>query len=170
MFARFLIAALLVTAPAFASEGEKASVPQFDPTTYAGQLFWLVITFTLLYVLMAKLALPRIGFVIEQRAQRLNQDIEQAQTARDKAVSLQKSFETGLSTARLHARETVGQAVAAAQAAQSAALAAQNQQLVARVQEAENKIGAAKNIAIASIKPAAETIAAVLVTKLAGAR
>jgi F-type H+-transporting ATPase subunit b len=168
----YTLAALLVSLPAFAEEGEKAaggtSVPQFDPSTYVGQVFWLVISFTLLYIMMAKIALPRAGHIIETRSARLAQDLEQARSARDDAQRMQAGYEAGLATARSVARENMATATAAAQAAQTAALTAQNQAIVARVQEAEAKIKAAKTQAMTSIEPAAKELAGAVVKKLTG--
>lgn len=164
----YLIAALLVTLPAFAREEGSTAVPQFDPSSYAGQLFWLVISFALLYVLMAKIALPRTGFVIEQRAQRIAQDLEQARTARDEAEDMQAGYEKGAAFAQASARQTLAEATTAAQNAQNAALAAQNAALVVRVKEAEDKITTAKKQAMTSIEPAAQAIAADVTKKLVG--
>jgi F-type H+-transporting ATPase subunit b len=152
----------------FAAEGGSV-VPQFDPSSFPSQLFWLVITFALLYLLMSRVALPRIGFVVEQRAQKVAQDIDVARTAGAEAAALQSGYEAGMAMARTAARETLASATAAAQAAQTAALAGQNKQLVARVQQSESAIAAAKQAALASITPAAQAIANDVTKKLTGA-
>lgn len=163
----------LLLVPGFAhaateSHGGGGAVPQFDPTYYGAQLFWLVISFIILYVLMARVALPRVGFVVEQRAQKIAQDLEQARHAQAEATGLQRSYETGLAITRNDARETLAQGIAAAQAAQTAALAEQNQALVARVRDAESRIDTAKQAALANIAPAVNALAADAVRKLAG--
>ena len=169
MMQRFLIAALaLLSFPAFAAEEGGAAVPQFDPSSYAGQLFWLVITFAVLYVLMARIALPRVGFVVEQRTQRIEQDVSEARSAADAANSLQAEVEAHLAEARSQARETLSVATATAAAQQTATLSTQNTQLVARLQEAEANIAKARTTAMASITPAAVATAASVLHKLAG--
>ena len=62
--------------------GHKAAFPPFEKETFASQLVWLAITFVLLYVLMARVALPRIGGIFAARAKRIADDLAQAQRLR----------------------------------------------------------------------------------------
>lgn len=144
------------------------AVPQFDPSSFASQLFWLAISFAVLYVLMAKIALPRVGFVIEQRTSKIEQDVEAAKTAAAEANTLQASYEAALNSARSNAREQLSNATAAAVAAQTQTLAKQNADLVARLQTAEGSIVTARQAALANITPAAVETAAATLTKLTG--
>src|SRR3546814_5984676 len=52
--------------------------PPFDATTYPSQLLWLVITFGLFYLLMQKVIVPRLGGILEQRHDRIAQDLDEA--------------------------------------------------------------------------------------------
>lgn len=162
-----LIAAWLSALPAYASEEKKMAVPQFDPSSFASQLFWLAICFAALYVLMAKVALPRVGFVIEQRTSKIEQDVDAAKTAAAEASSLQAGYEAALSTARNTAREQLGAANAAAIATQTQALAKQNAALVTRLQQAESTIAGAREAALANITPTAVATASAVLGKLA---
>ena len=62
--------------------GGKTVFPPFDTKTFPSQLVWLAISFVLLYVLMAKVALPRIGAIFEQRSKRISGDLKSAQDFR----------------------------------------------------------------------------------------
>ena len=53
-------------------------MPQFDYTTFTTQLFWVCLTFGLLYLAMARLALPRIGEILEDRQDRIDNDLDKA--------------------------------------------------------------------------------------------
>lgn len=168
-----LIAALLstvpaLTSPAFANEEKGMAVPQFDPSSFPSQLFWLAISFAVLYILMAKIALPRIGFVVEQRAGKIEQDVEAAKAAATEASTLQSGYESALNTARGSAREQLSAATAAAIATQTETLAKQNAELVARLQTAETAIQAARQAAMASITPTAVAAATATLHKLTG--
>jgi F-type H+-transporting ATPase subunit b len=57
-----------------ASEQHAKGFPPFDATTFASQLLWLTLTFVALYLLMARVALPRVGAIIESRRQRVSDD------------------------------------------------------------------------------------------------
>ena len=59
-------------------KGEHGAFPPFQSESFASQLFWLVIAFVLLYVLMAKLALPRVGGIIESRKKHIDDDVAEA--------------------------------------------------------------------------------------------
>lgn len=163
-----LIASLLLSSPVYANEGEKAAVPQFNPSSYPSQLFWLVVCFAVLYILMAKIALPRVGFVVEQRAARIEQDVTAAKVAAAEATTLQAAYESALVEARSTAREQLSAATVAATTAQTATFAKQNADLVTRLQAAEGNIDTARQAALSSITPAAVATAATTLQKLTG--
>jgi F-type H+-transporting ATPase subunit b len=53
-------------------------MPQFDTSTFAGQVFWLVLSFGLLYVLVSRVILPKFISIVDQREDRISQDIRAA--------------------------------------------------------------------------------------------
>ena len=55
-------------------------LPQLDVQTYASQIFWLVVSFIVLYFLVAKVAMPRISEVLEERQERIEDDLDKAET------------------------------------------------------------------------------------------
>jgi len=69
----------LNTSTGHVPKGEhKGAFPPFQSQTFASQLVWLVIAFVLLYVLMLKVALPRVAEIIENRQKRIADDIADA--------------------------------------------------------------------------------------------
>jgi len=82
------------------SKGHEKSFPPFDPTTYSSQLFWLVICFTFLYVVLSKLAIPRIGEVLEERRDRIQRDLDKASKLQEETQSAIASYEEALASAR----------------------------------------------------------------------
>jgi F-type H+-transporting ATPase subunit b len=75
-----------------AAEAEAAGLPQFDPSSWPSQLFWLAVFFGLLYVLMASYFLPRIGATIEERRDRVADDLDQAAEKRREAEAAEKAY------------------------------------------------------------------------------
>lgn len=74
--------------------------PPFDASTFASQLFWLAVTFGLLYWLMSRIALPRIGTILADRAARIEADLAAAAKARDATEEAASLYEKALSDAR----------------------------------------------------------------------
>ena len=68
------------TQVAAASNASGPKLPQLDIATYASQIFWLTVTFVVLYFLVAKIAMPRIAEVLEGRQERIEDDLDKAET------------------------------------------------------------------------------------------
>ena len=60
-------------------------MPQFDPSTFSSQLFWLLICFLVLYWIVAKFAVPRIGDILEQRGRVVQDDLDRAESLKGEA-------------------------------------------------------------------------------------
>src|SRR5580658_2307188 len=81
----------------------KSSFPPFDQTTFPSQMFWLTITFAFLFVVLWRIAGPRINGVITLRRGTINGDIQAAQKARAEAEAAGAAYETALAGARKRA-------------------------------------------------------------------
>ena len=94
---KILLKAFLLTAPinfACAAEGQKsAGLPQMDIATFPSQLFWLVITFSLLYLFMWKFVIPRLGATIEERRDKISNDINDADNLNTEATDILKKYD-----------------------------------------------------------------------------
>ena len=63
--------------------GAKPQFPPFNPETFASQMLWFAITFVLLYFLMSRVALPRVGAIVVARAGKIADDLAAAQKLKD---------------------------------------------------------------------------------------
>jgi len=75
-------------------------MPQLDVSAFSPQIIWLIITFVILYALMAKVALPRIGNILEQRQARIDDNLDMAQSLRLESNKDAESYDQAIAGAR----------------------------------------------------------------------
>lgn len=144
-------------------------LPQLKPESFPGQLFWLAVTFTILYVLMAGIALPRLGKVIADRKSRIKSDLDEAAKAQMSAEAAGKAYEASLADARSRARKMSDEARAAVQSQIDIKAKSEGERLAADVARAEQRIQAMRTQALSNVRGIAVEAAASLVEKLGGA-
>src|SRR5262249_54386750 len=127
--------------------GGHAAFPPFQRENFASQLVWLAISFVLLYVLMSKIALPRVGGILAARQQRISDDLAKADDLKAKSEAAHAAYEKALADARTRA-QTIAAETHAKQAADAEAT---NKRLEA---ELHQKLAAAEQ-SIASTRTAA---------------
>jgi F-type H+-transporting ATPase subunit b len=146
----------------------KGAFPPFQSETYASQLIWLVVAFVLLYALMAKWALPRLGAIIEGRQKRIDDDIADAgklKTQSDEAVAAyEKALADARSRAQAIANETRDKQAVAAEARRKSL----EDELNAKLADAEKTIATTKTAAMANVRGIAEDAARAIVARLIG--
>jgi F-type H+-transporting ATPase subunit b len=145
-------------------------LPQLKPESFAGQLFWLAVTFVLLYVLMSSVALPRIAKVLEARKTRIRDDLDAAARAQADAQAAGKAHEQSLTDARARARKLSDEARAKAQAESDARARSEGEQLAAGIAKAEQRIQAMRTAALANVEGIAAEAAGSIVERLAGVK
>jgi F-type H+-transporting ATPase subunit b len=144
-------------------EPEDGYFPPFDSSTFAGQLLWLAITFGVLYYLMAKLIIPRIGGILEDRRDRIAADLDHAERLKQQSADAVTSYETALAEARAAAFAIAGEARDRAKAEADARQAEIEADLDRRLDAAEARIAEVKQRALADVgEIAAETTEAVV--------
>jgi F-type H+-transporting ATPase subunit b len=143
-------------------------MPQLNPLDWAPQIIWLVITFSILYVLMKRVALPRIGSVIEARHARIAGDIEAADKLRRETQEAIAAYEQALAEAKARAHGIAQDASNKLKDEVAAERAALDRDLSARSVEAENRIHEAKTAALKDVNQVASETAAEIVRSLIG--
>ncbi|MFQ5534064.1 MAG: hypothetical protein ACE5EM_04485 [Sphingomonadales bacterium] len=143
-------------------------MPQFDPATFAPQLIWLAITFVGLYLLMSRFALPRVETVVEDRARRIADDLDAAETNNSRATQALKAYETSLAEARASAHEIATRNRDRVKAELDEHRDALEARLNARIADAEGRIEAASTQAMASVGEIAGDTASAVVAHLIG--
>ena len=153
-----------------ADAGHSAGMPQFDLSRFPGQIFWLGLTFLVLYWVMSKVALPRIGEVLEARANRIGGDLDRAAALKSEADQIKAAYEKALGESRNKAQETgrITEAALAKEAAERQAVL--GNELAGRVRAAEDRITAAKKAARANLSGVAAEAAAMAVERVSGVK
>jgi len=150
------------------SEGHKGGFPPFDSSTYASQLVWLAITFVVLYVLMAKLALPRLGGIIEGRQKRIEGDIAEAAAMKSQSDEAMAAYEKALADARANA-QAIANETREKQAAEAEARRKQLEEgLNVKLADAEKAIAATKQAAMSNVRGIATDATKAIVEQLIG--
>ncbi|MBI1179963.1 MAG: F0F1 ATP synthase subunit B' [Alphaproteobacteria bacterium] len=143
-------------------------MPQLDITTFPPQLFWLAITFVVLYILMSRLALPRVGDILRTREERITGDLDRAERLNREAEDALKAYETALAEARARAGEIAARTRAAIQAEAEARQAEAEARLAAQLEAAEARIRETRDQAMGQVRGIAADTATALVARLLG--
>ena len=143
-------------------------MPQLDFATFPTQIFWLCITFLLLYLVMWKVVIPRISGVLEERQSRVENDLERAEQLQLEATSVLAAYEDSISNGKLEAQKIIQEATLQIAESQAHREAEALERISAMTAEAEGKINAARNDAIADIRSVAAELVQITVLKLSG--
>ncbi len=143
-------------------------MPQLDFSTYPEQLLWLAVTFLVLYLLMATLALPRIGKVIAARRSSIDGDLSRAAALKAEAETVNAAYENALARARAEAQAAIKETTDRLAAEAGARQQRLGEELAQQLAAAERQIAAAKEGALADIRGIAVEVAATLAAKLTG--
>lgn len=161
---------IVMTSPALAAGDSSGGLPQLDFTTWPTQIFWLVVSFALAYVLMWRVVTPRIASVLEDRHARLDDDMQRARQAADEAEDMRVAFEKTLADARAEATEKTRESTAAAVAEADKKNDAAAKRLATKIGKAEAKIMEARDNALAELDDVAVTGAIDATAALAGVK
>lgn len=145
-----------------------AAFPPFASETFASQLLWFAITFGLLYWLMAKVALPRVGEIIENRTNRIADDLAEAERLRAESEAAGQAYERSLAEARAKAKAIAQETRDALTAEADAKRKALEAELAAKIAESEATISARTAQAMASVREIAADTAIAIVERLTG--
>ncbi|MEJ2377178.1 MAG: F0F1 ATP synthase subunit B [Pseudolabrys sp.] len=149
--------------------GEHGGIfPPFNTQTYPSQLVWLVITFVLLYALMAKWALPQVGRVIDSRQKRIEDDVAEAGRLKQQSDEAVEAYEKALADARSRAQAIANETREKQAAEAEAARKKTEDELNGKLMDAEKTIAATKQAAMANVRTIAQDAAGSIVERLIG--
>jgi F-type H+-transporting ATPase subunit b len=145
-----------------------STFPPFQSVNFPSQLVWLAVTFVLLYVLMSRIALPRIAGILADRDKRIADDIAAANRFKEQSEAAHAAYEKALADARSRAQSIAN----ATREQQAAAAEATNKRLEAQLHEridaAEQSIATSRTSAMSNVGSIASDTAAAIVERLIG--
>jgi F-type H+-transporting ATPase subunit b len=144
-------------------------MPQLNPLDWGPQLIWLAITFGILYLLMVKVALPRIGGVIDARAAHIAKDLAAADKLRRETEEAIAAYEQALAEAKQTAHAIIDAGRTKLKEEVAAERAKLDRELGKKGAEAEARINQAKTSAMKDVSAVAADVAADIVRQLIGA-
>jgi F-type H+-transporting ATPase subunit b len=151
-----------------ADGGHGGGFPPFESSTFASQLVSLVIAFVALYVVVSRIALPRVASVIDARQNAIEGDLAQAQKLKDESDAALKAYEADLAAARARAQAIGNETREKLNAASEAERKTLEDQLTAKLAAAEKQIAATRETAMSNVRGIAADAAGAIVQRLTG--
>lgn len=147
---------------------EAGGLPQLRYEYWPGQIVWLLIIFAILYVLLSRVFLPKVGGTMEARDQRIAGDMAEARALRDQAQAEAAAAEAEMAEARSKSMKTAADAKARSAAEAAERQSALETQLGAKLAAAEDSIRASRDQAMGQVRGIALETAAAIAEKLTG--
>jgi F-type H+-transporting ATPase subunit b len=148
--------------------GHKGAFPPFQKETFASQLLWFAVCFIVLYLLMSRIALPRVGAILAARREAVEGDLQAAQRLKEAADAELAAYEKSLAAARGRAQAIAGETRDKLNAEAEQRRKALEHDLNVKLAEAEKVIAGTKQAALASVRGIAVDATAAIVERLIG--
>ena len=150
-----------------AAHGGGPGMPQLDFTTFGSQIFWLIIALFAIYLILTRVALPRIASVLAERQGTLTNDLAAAEDLKRQAVEAEEAYNKALADARAEAHKIAEDTRAEIQAELNDAIAKADAEIAAKAAESEARIAEIQAGAMQSVEEVARDVAADVVGAVA---
>ena len=144
-------------------------MPQLDFSTFPNQIFWLVVTIVVIYLILSRVALPRIGAVLAERQGTITNDIAAAEDLKRQAAEAEDAYNKALADARAEAQAIAAEARAEIMADLADATAKADAEISAKPAESAARIDEIRAGALEAVEIVARDTAAEIVATLAPA-
>ncbi|WP_458791687.1 F0F1 ATP synthase subunit B' [Yoonia sp. MH D7] len=145
-----------------------AGMPQLDFSTFPNQIFWLIVTLVVIYLVLSRVALPRIGSVLAERSGTITNDVAAAEELKQKAVEAEAAYQQALADARAQASTIIAEAKAVAQSDLEKEIKRADAKIFAKAAESEKVIAEIRDGAVKSVTQVAKDTAKELVALFGG--
>lgn len=145
---------------------QATGMPQLDPTTFANQIFWLVMALLAIWWILSRIALPRIGAVLAERSGTITNDLAAAEELSLRVKEAEAAYEKALADARVEAGRIVAETREGIKADLAEATERADAEIAVKTAESEVAIKAISATATKSIREVANATAAEIVAAL----
>lgn len=134
-------------------------MPQLNFEWFPNQIFWLVVALVVIYLVLSRVALPRIAAVLADRANAISSDLEKAEALKEQAVEAEAAYKKALADARAEAGQIVAEARADIQKDLDAATAKADAEIAVKTAESEAAIAEVRAGAVEAVETVAKDTA-----------
>ena len=142
-------------------------MPQLNPEFFVSQLFWLVVTFSFLFIFLWRISLPRIGNVLEKRERKISEDLTAAKELQIEAEKIQETIENQLKQARANSSDMIKSSSLSFQEKAQAELNKLDNELDAKIEQSAQAIEKNKNDSVSQIQTQINEITKLTLSKVA---
>jgi len=143
-------------------------MPQFDPTILVSQIFWILVTFGVFYLIVSNFLLPRLADMIEERQDRIDHDLDKAAELRAEADAVMSDYDEALVEARKKVTEILVQTTDDIKVMNRERHAEISTKISEELTRAEQRIKLSKEKAMEDVKSVAQEVAVAACKKLTG--
>lgn len=143
-------------------------MPQLDTSTYASQLFWLAITFGLLYFVMVRTIVPRVGEVIAARKSRIADDLERSEAFHAEAEAARQNYEQAIAEAKADSLKAISSAHEAMEQEEQKTQLEMDKTIRKRLSDADTKLSNLRKETVKEFRTVSVEAAGAMVARLTG--
>ena len=147
---------------------ESGGMPQLDPSTFDNQIFWLLVSLVAIFLILTRVALPRISATLAMRAGTIGSDLAAAETLRAQSREAQAAYDKALADARAEANRIGAETRAQIQAQLDQELAAADARIEAKAAEGAEALRRIEAEAEGQVEAVARDAARAIVEVLGG--
>jgi len=151
-----------------AGEAATSGMPQFAIETFASQITWLVITFGILYFVLSRFILPKIGNTISNRHNRIADDLDTASRMQREAEEAEKAYERVLADAKAKAHNVAESTRTSINEEIEREIETADAEAAVQAEKSEIKIAGIRKAALSNIDGIAKDVASDIVKKFTG--
>ena len=152
------------------ADAAAGGMPQFAIETWSGQVFWLFVSFGVMYFILSKFILPKIGQGLTDRGDRIADDLDEASRMQQQATQAQADYERALADAKAKAHNIAETTRKSVDEELSAEANATEEQFIRKQAQADERIRKIKTAALGKIDNVAADTVGDIVAKIAGVK